>query len=113
LNGDCDAVVFLLANYTLTYASLFVLRKREPQMNRAYARGVIPGRPESPGRFHFVLDCLDRHGPRERTPSAGHADFELSRLSGFEVVTHAPMTARQNLLAHFFSDGLALHKQQQ
>ena len=27
---------FFVANYTLTYASLFVLRKREPQMNRPY-----------------------------------------------------------------------------
>jgi APA family basic amino acid/polyamine antiporter len=27
---------FFVANYTLTYTSLFVLRKREPQMNRPY-----------------------------------------------------------------------------
>ena len=27
---------FFVANYTLTYASLFVLRKREPEMNRPY-----------------------------------------------------------------------------
>jgi basic amino acid/polyamine antiporter, APA family len=33
---------FFVANYTLTYASLFVLRKREPQMNRAYRAWGYP-----------------------------------------------------------------------
>ncbi len=33
---------FFVANYTLTYASLFVLRKREPQMKRAYRAWGYP-----------------------------------------------------------------------
>jgi APA family basic amino acid/polyamine antiporter len=33
---------FFVANYTLTYASLFVLRKREPQMNRPYRAWGYP-----------------------------------------------------------------------
>jgi basic amino acid/polyamine antiporter, APA family len=33
---------FFVANYTLTYASLFVLRKREPQMGRAYRAWGYP-----------------------------------------------------------------------
>ncbi len=33
---------FFVANYTLTYASLFVLRKREPQMQRAYRAWGYP-----------------------------------------------------------------------
>jgi basic amino acid/polyamine antiporter, APA family len=33
---------FFVANYTLTYTSLFVLRKREPQMNRPYRAWGYP-----------------------------------------------------------------------
>jgi basic amino acid/polyamine antiporter, APA family len=33
---------FFVANYTLTYASLFLLRKREPQMNRPYRAWGYP-----------------------------------------------------------------------
>jgi basic amino acid/polyamine antiporter, APA family len=33
---------FFVANYTLTYASLFVLRKREPRMHRAYRAWGYP-----------------------------------------------------------------------
>lgn len=33
---------FFVANYTLTYVSLFVLRKREPQMNRPYRAWGYP-----------------------------------------------------------------------
>jgi APA family basic amino acid/polyamine antiporter len=33
---------FFVANYTLTYASLFILRRREPQMNRPYRAWGYP-----------------------------------------------------------------------
>jgi basic amino acid/polyamine antiporter, APA family len=33
---------FFVANYTLTYTSLFVLRKREPEMNRPYRAWGYP-----------------------------------------------------------------------
>jgi APA family basic amino acid/polyamine antiporter len=33
---------FFVANYTLTYISLFVLRKREPEMNRPYRAWGYP-----------------------------------------------------------------------
>jgi len=33
---------FFVANYTLTYASLFVLRKKEPQMDRPYRAWGYP-----------------------------------------------------------------------
>jgi amino acid transporter len=47
LTGTFERVIamlsfFFVANYTLSYASLFLLRKREPEMNRPYRAWGYP-----------------------------------------------------------------------
>jgi len=53
---------FFVANYTLTYASLFVLRKKEPQMERPYRAWGYRGLRECAACIVLFLISVARAG---------------------------------------------------
>ena len=72
---------FFVANYTLSYTSLFILRRKEPQMPRPYRAWGYPWTTgHRPARLHFIFSRLHPHRSPERPPRPRHAHPQLPRL---------------------------------
>ena len=72
---------FFVANYTLSYASLFSCAEKNHKCRAPIAPGAIPGPPESPSsaQSYFLVGSIvtdQKHAPCPR-----HARSELSRVS--------------------------------
>jgi len=76
---------FFVANYTLTYTSLFVLRKKSRRWIARIARGAIRGRPLSLLLGPSCFSSAQSRRPRQRSVGAGNARAELSRVPRDEI----------------------------
>ncbi len=77
---------FFVANYTLSYSSLFVLRRREPDMPRPYRAWGYPWSGAIAliaSVFFLIGSIVDR--PRKRPARSRHARPQLSRLPRHQV----------------------------
>ena len=86
LSGTFEKVIavlafFFVANYTLSFVSLFVLRRREPELARPYARGATLGRPRwrSRARSRFSPGRGERYEEQRLLPAAAGCELPMLR----------------------------------
>jgi hypothetical protein len=102
---------FFVANYTLSFISMFRLRMKEPEMARPYRAGLSGDSRSGTGKFHCFPGRRRVHRSRQHTMGAGHAGSKLPNFPCDEII-FAP-SQRVALLLDLFRNRLRLQKQVQ